>query len=170
MMQLIYDVIVDDIKYYDEPMFQDGIIAQAVDQVVVQGIPYFLAAVNYGRTSWDARNGFIPVNVGDRVLHRFGTTSSGAPITRMRITMEGDYTERILSFQWDESFKSHSGVGSQNDLDIFFYYNGELLVQSIDDNIANGDPYEQLQITAYGGLPVTLNLKYKIMLDLTRST
>jgi hypothetical protein len=38
------DVIVDDIIVFEEPMFQDGIIAQAMDQMVALGIPFFSAA------------------------------------------------------------------------------------------------------------------------------
>jgi hypothetical protein len=40
-------VIVDDVWYPTEPMFQDGEIAQALDQVVSQGIPYFASGGNY---------------------------------------------------------------------------------------------------------------------------
>ena len=34
-------VIADDVGYFDEPFFQDGIVAQAIDAVEAQGVAYF---------------------------------------------------------------------------------------------------------------------------------
>jgi subtilisin family serine protease len=48
------DVIIDDLFYLNEPMFQDGVIAQAVDDVVALGVVYFSAAGNEGRQSYEA--------------------------------------------------------------------------------------------------------------------
>lgn len=47
-------VIVDDVFYFAAPYFQDGIIAQAVDQVhQQQDVSYFTSAGNNGRDSWE---------------------------------------------------------------------------------------------------------------------
>lgn len=40
------DVIVDDITYFDEPMFQDGVVAKAVRDVTAAGVVYFSSAAN----------------------------------------------------------------------------------------------------------------------------
>jgi hypothetical protein len=55
------DVIVDDVIYPDEPMFQDGIIAQAVDQVVAKGVSYFSSAGNRPATqAYDSAVHIVP--------------------------------------------------------------------------------------------------------------
>jgi hypothetical protein len=52
------DVIVDDILNFYEPMFQDGIIAQAVDREVNNGVAFFSAAGNYASSSYSAPYNF----------------------------------------------------------------------------------------------------------------
>jgi subtilisin family serine protease len=42
------NIIVDDVIYLDEPPFQDGPVAKAVNQVVNDGALYFAAATNFG--------------------------------------------------------------------------------------------------------------------------
>ncbi len=54
------DVIVDDVIYFAEPMFMDGMVAQAVDIVTERGVPYFSSAGNQARDSY--QNAFRGVN------------------------------------------------------------------------------------------------------------
>jgi hypothetical protein len=55
------DVIVDDIIYLDEPFFQDGVIAQAVDEVVAKGVSYFSSAGNRPATqAYDSKIRIVP--------------------------------------------------------------------------------------------------------------
>ena len=48
------DIIIDDVIYFAEPMFQDGIVAQAADTAVADGATFFSSAGNSGRDSYEA--------------------------------------------------------------------------------------------------------------------
>lgn len=57
------DVIVDDIIYLAEPFFQDGIVAQAVDEVAAKGVSYFSSAGNRPSTqAYDSKTRIVPGN------------------------------------------------------------------------------------------------------------
>lgn len=50
------DVVVDDVIYFDEPMFSDNPLSDAIDEVAAKGVHYFSAAGNQGeQQSWDSR-------------------------------------------------------------------------------------------------------------------
>jgi len=75
-------IICDDLDYWDEPPFQDGIIAQAVNTVTANGALYFSAAMNSGNLdsgtsgTWegDFVDGGAATEEGGR-LHSFGSAT-----------------------------------------------------------------------------------------------
>lgn len=111
------DVIVDDIIYFAEPMFQNGIIAQAANIVNAEGVSYFSSAGNRDTDSY--QDEFRPVTEGSLTVHDFDPGPGVDTTQSLRVTATG-FT--ILSFQWDEPFLSASGtIGSASDLDVFWY-------------------------------------------------
>ncbi|MCY2990031.1 MAG: tandem-95 repeat protein, partial [Planctomycetota bacterium] len=96
-------VICDDVVYFTEPFFQDGIVAQAVDDVVnTYGVTYVSAAGNdadrsYKATFTDAGSGF----------HDFDPAA--AVDTRQQITVPADYRVTLI-LQWDDPFYTTNGV------------------------------------------------------------
>ena len=123
------DVIVDDVIYFAEPMFQDGIIAQAVDQVKSQGVPYFSSSGNGGRNSWDSgETGFVSSGVTGAfggLRHDF---DPGTGVDDLQSGVLGTGTT-FFAFQWDEPFFSVSGApGSASDTDIILYLPGGVFI------------------------------------------
>jgi hypothetical protein len=140
-------VINDDITYFAEPMFQDGIIAQAIDQVKARGVSYFSAAGNFARGSYESpfrpSNVFIDLGIGLKEAHDFDP-GPGVDICQ-KITIPVGHTMRI-ALQWDQPFRSVSGVpGSANDIDIVLTNAAcdTMITGSFEPNLG-GDPFEFL--------------------------
>lgn len=149
------DVIIDDVIYFEEPMFQDGAIAQAVDTVVAGGVSYFSSAGNGDRQSYESAfvdsgedlfvdDGSGPAFAGD--LHDFDPT---AGVDYMQSIYVPFFSGIVMSFQWDDPFFSVSGgAGADSDLDIYVVDAAGTTVyaQSTTRNIGN-DAVEVLQFT-----------------------
>jgi len=137
-------VIADDVFYYAEPFFQDGIIAQAVDQVKKQGITYFSAAGNQSVRSYESPyrgTPYQPFGPGYGTAHNF--SAPGDPdrfFQPIYIPPGGTF---LASFQWDQSFFSATGVGDSTDMDIYLCdADGFPVAAGNSDNLASGDPVE----------------------------
>ena len=147
-------VIVDDVGYIHEPMFQDGIIAQAVDRVVARRAAYFSAAGNDARQSYQSR--FRPsgrfVQEGPNLFceaHDFDPGSKVDVRQRIRLPAGGLLN---LSFQWDQPFFSVSGApGAASDLDILVFDAARNFVSGGTRTIASGDPVEFFEFQNLGG-------------------
>ncbi len=166
------DFIVDDLLYLNEPMFQDGIVAQAVDSVVADGVGYYSAAGNAGDESYEAAFNdsgvifciefFLPIGDCDPIYERVGRMHDFDPGPRVdlyqsvTVPINGVLT---VAMQWDEPF---GGAGPRNDHDIVLLdeSGGIFFEISANDNIVTGEGWEVLQFynANYLGYGTSFNL------------
>jgi subtilisin family serine protease len=142
------DIIVDDVVYYAEPMFQDGIVAQAVDKVVKRGVPYFSSAINSARDSYESPFRSSTKTYQSRTLHDF---DPGTGVDVLQDIIIKPFGTVLIALQWDEPFASVrvGNPGSSNDIDAFFFNAAGKLIQpsftaisvSTNNNVG-ADPFE----------------------------
>jgi hypothetical protein len=112
------DVIVDDLVYEREPMFQDGPIAHAAQTAVDGGVAYFSAAGNEaGLGVDDDYLDFSPTDdpigaTGDD-FHDFG---GGDRFASVKVAPGCGLT---VVLQWNETYPAPLGVGASSDLDLY---------------------------------------------------
>jgi hypothetical protein len=117
------DVIVDDIIYLDEPFFQDGLVAQAVDEVVAKGVSYFSSAGNRpasqaydskiqivpgNSTSWANTNlnfSNVPPALYAGGFHNFGANGTVDIAQNVQFTANPGSSNTMV-LQWNEPFDS----------------------------------------------------------------
>jgi hypothetical protein len=117
-------VIADDVTYYDEPFFQDGLVAQAIDTVNSAGVAYFSAAGNNGSNGYDnlAPSFAIPSisPKGEMLLNFDATNATQAPSLAVNVPQlaPGEFIAVVL--QWDQPYvtgaPNSGGATSQMDL------------------------------------------------------
>jgi hypothetical protein len=144
-------VIVDDVTYFAEGVFQDGTVAKAVNDVTAGGVTYLSSAANDNNLSsgtsgtWEGdfvEGGALPpgpiVNLGETGnLQMFGAH------TYLTISAVG--SSRIYSLKWSDPLG-----GSNNDYDLFITDAAGTLVKAFSAAAQTGtqDPLEILQGTS----------------------
>lgn len=120
-------VIVDDVQYFNEGMFADTVIAQAVDDVAAAGVAYFSSAGNTPPTQGYASD-FRPVPAGAGALSGTNIDLTGVPATlyaggfhNFRADGGQDIAQTVtlgtgrqlrMTLQWDDPYDiTPSGVG-----------------------------------------------------------
>lgn len=154
------DIIVDDVSYFVEPFFQDGLVAQAVDQVVADGAAYFSSAGNSARQSYEAAFNPGTVYAYGAFANFFGGQAHdfdpGVGVDEFQQIDCGTGAQIIQSLQWDTPYPSLGGPTPSVDLDFYVFDDPPttVLVSSTADQLSGADPFELLGGTCTG----TLNL------------
>ncbi len=154
------DIIVDDVTYFDEGVFEDGPLAQAVNTVTTSGALYFSSAANSGNKdsgtsgTWegDFKDSGINSGVGD--YHDFG----GGNLEDLLTADAG-----AVTLKWSDPL-----AGSTNDYDLFLFDEfGDVVDASTNGQTGTQDPYEavsgqfageEIVIILFAGAPRALHL------------
>jgi len=119
-------VVVDDVIFFAEPMYQDGIIAQEAAACVATGVPFYSSAGNSANQAF--KQSFADINpaVDDQAippsgndLHQWRTTTGSIRDGFIAVTLQPN--EKFTAvLQWNQPFDSVSiGSGSQIDMDLY---------------------------------------------------
>ena len=166
------DVIVDDVIYFDEPMFQDGVLAQAVNTVHDRGVAYFSSSGNDARDSYEGAFRLSASKGVSGMRNNFAPTGKPDPLQTITLTDQG---LELIVLNWDEPFKSAGPKGSRSDLDLIFYRMNGNPVPICDDNLLpavcqlpgvdsniGGDALEEAIISNTSGKDVQLQLSVEL--------
>ena len=99
-------VIVDDIIYISEPAFEDGAIAQRVDEVSADGVIYFSACGNSGVSTWDG----MSVDANSNMWQEFSGSGESIAIN------VPDGASLFVNLQW-----ANQWLNSRDDFDLVVY-------------------------------------------------
>jgi Subtilase family len=106
-------VIDDDVGYPDEPFFQDGLVAQAINTVEAEGVAYFSSAGNDGVTSYENTAPIFPVTgtgaqASEKLLNfdpTGATTTTSLPLSIPEL-FPGEFIFLVVG--WDQPYVTGS--------------------------------------------------------------
>ncbi len=133
------DVIVDDVGYFAEAVFQDDDVADAVNSVTSDGALYFSSAGNSGNLNdgtsgvWEGDFNFTGEPLNGAPAHDFGGGEIANTVT--------EDSPSVFTLQWSDPIG-----GSANDYDLFLLNKPMTVIFGASTNVQDGndDPYEAI--------------------------
>jgi hypothetical protein len=102
------NIICDDYSYYDEPFFQTGVVAKAIQEVEQKGVIFVTCAANQGvgayQTAW---SNIASTTYGGRTLTNtlnFGTDANPNPVQTITIRNDVFPAPTPLLLQWNQPY------------------------------------------------------------------
>jgi len=151
-------VIVDDIGYFTEPFFQDGIVAQAIGAAARdRGVLHVSAAGNEGDLGYE--HAYEDEDAADAAAN-FHDFDPGPGVDKhQKITLPavppGYQSVLTIVLQWDDPFYTTDGVTSDFDAFLTDETGTVEYARSDTDNLAVQQPIEVLQWLRNSGSPTT---------------
>jgi hypothetical protein len=110
-------VIADDVGYFDEPFFQDGLLGQAIDTVESAGVAYFSAAGNDSNLAYDNTAPKFSIagsgqQAGEMLLNfdASGATTAPALTVSVPALVPGEFIAVVV--EWDQPYLSGAPPGT----------------------------------------------------------
>ncbi|MGC1388341.1 MAG: S8 family serine peptidase [Steroidobacteraceae bacterium] len=156
-------VIADDLTYFDEPFFQDGILAQAINSVEANGVAYFSAAGNEGTLSYqNTAPSFATLSTsgptaGEHLLN-FDTTgatnTTSLPVSVPPIP-PGAFV--VVVVQWDQPYVTGApgSPGATSSIDLCVTGASGVIITDYDNNQVTCTGPNAVGVDAYQILIIT---------------
>lgn len=144
------DVIVDDLLYPDEPIFQEGIIAQAITSVTAKGTVYVSSAGNASTTGYQTRANWVTGSDGRTYMDWDPDPNRVDTLLRIDTSTAGDF-----QLGWDEPFNGIVGAAVTDlDVDVIDPTTGQYFPQP--DPTSRGTPQYGHTNNLATGLPMEM--------------
>ena len=140
-------VIVDDVTYFDEPFFQNGVVAQAIQTVEAEGVTYVTAAGNDATNAYQAVWTPISGTYDGKTLTDAESFGGSIPLVQtITINTEGTGYDVPLLLEWDQAYGK-----ATSDLEILVFHGGRLVGTAT--NASSGEssnPWVEYDFTGSG--------------------
>ena len=126
-------VIVDDVSYFDEPFFQNGVVAQAIQTVEAEGVTYVTAAGNDAENAYQATWTPISGTFDGKALSD-AESFGGSLVQTVTINTEGTGYSVPLLLEWNQAYGQ-----ATSDLEVLVFSSSGQLVGTA-TNASDGEP------------------------------